>query len=838
MSTQGTSPARNGHWSSARLRSTGRGVGALLLGGAVFAFGVLFPPSASAKETRVVVPAGGGLDAVEAVLDAGAGALKVRRCKSADCSDPGTPRSIPIPIERSRLDLAGATTEVLAIGEGKSVLHVRIADAQRKDLAFEAIVAGHSDEPVFAGLTGHTHGEEGDRSGHVVLVYDRDDKAKVVLVAETREDTRICGQTTTPLGARGLDPKTMQLRGATMHRLEKAARDGATRVVGEAHLASARPPLARILVATGGSAPTAQALTDGKPDTTWSEKRPGDGHGEFATMRAPSEVPIHAILVAIAPGAPKPDGVAPRTFFVATDHKLFHVTMPEDAWLKPGASYDVNLPEPVRTTCLAVVLDEAYTRGLAAPEVSFAEISAVTKFDVDGASMDDVARELSGARAEEAAALLRRGGEDGLRAVASRWPKLDARARALGVDVAASAGSCDGAAMELLTRALSDKEPEVKKRALGRIERCGKAAGDSLAIAVRSDDEARRAASAPLLAAISPATALDPIGEVLGKGSPATRRAVRGAFARASLSSPRDKLLTLVSKKDLSDAARLDLLRAMGAKLAELRPDSDAAIADVLRSSPDMPTRWLVAQPLAQLARSPDATTGELTRLAELARRDPEWPVRARAIELAGDIPPLAATVVAGALDSEPRVREAALHAIAVGKMPTGAPAAAHALAKDAWTFVRVAAAEALGAIPENALAQAALAEALGDVSPKVRSAAVTALGTQHGIQQRAKIRERLDDAREDVEVRALAARTLGRMCDRSATDRLTKLAQLSRSPVDEADERMGMAAIDALAALHPGDLEKRLAPLRSKDVRMPVRRAAEHALAAPGSCR
>ena len=195
--------------------------------------------------------------------------------------------------------------------------------------------------------------------------------------------------------------------------------------------------------------------------------------------------------------------------------------------------------------------------------------------------------------------------------------------------------------MDLLTRALADKESEVRKRALGRIERCGKAATDSLAAAVREGDEPRRAATAPLLATIAPAAALEPIGEQLGKGSTETRRALRGAFARASASAPREKLIELVSRKDVSTAARMDLLRAAGPKLPELRPESSAAIADVLQASPDMATRYLIAQPLAHLARSSDATSGELTRLADLVKRDPEWPVRMRAVELAAGIAPL-----------------------------------------------------------------------------------------------------------------------------------------------------------------------------------------------------
>jgi HEAT repeat protein len=262
-------------------------------------------------------------------------------------------------------------------------------------------------------------------------------------------------------------------------------------------------------------------------------------------------------------------------------------------------------------------------------------------------------------------------------------------------------------------------------------------------------------------------------------------------------------------------------------------------LADLLRGSPDMPTRYLLAQPLAHLARSKDATEGELTRLAALALRDPDWPVRARAVELSAGVLPLAPTVVAAASDPEPRVREAALRAIASSSLAAGARPASELLAGDPWTFVRVAAADALATAPDGPPTTSALVRALrDDASPLVRAAAIVALGRQRATSQTPAIRERLDDAREDVEVRALAARTLGVMCASGAADRLTKLAHLARSPVDETDDRMGIAAIEALGTLHPPDLAARLAPLRGKDVRLPVRRAAERAMAEPGSCR
>jgi hypothetical protein len=71
------------------------------------------------------------------------------------------------------------------------------------------------------------------------------------------------------------------------------------------------------------------------------------------------------------------------------------------------------------------------------------------------------------------------------------------------------------------------------------------------------------------------------------------------------------------------------------------------------------------------------------------------------------------------------------------------------------------------------------------------------------------------------------------------AIDHLTKLAErLREEPASEATERIGTAAIDALAMLHPPDLPKRLAPLVGKSVPLGVRRAAERAIANPGSCR
>ncbi|MDB4941714.1 MAG: repeat protein, partial [Labilithrix sp.] len=292
------------------------------------------------------------------------------------------------------------------------------------------------------------------------------------------------------------------------------------------------------------------------------------------------------------------------------------------------------------------------------------------------------------------------------------------------------------------------------------------------------------------------------------------------------------------TSRELPAVARRDLRRAPSAKLPELRPEADVAIADLLRASPDMPTRYLLAQPLAALARAPDATEGELSRLADLVRRDPDLAVRTHAVELSAGIAPILPHVVAAAADPEPRVREAAFKVIGSSAQPAGIAAAAEASKRDPWTFVRVAATDALGALPQDASTTGALVTALEDRSPRVRMSALASLGKHKATAQAGKVRDRLDDEKEDPEVRALAARTLGAMCMQNAADRLTKLALATRDPVDEGDDRIGMAAIEALGALHPKDLEARLAPLRSKDARLPVRRAADRALGEPATCR
>lgn len=826
----------------------------------------LWTSAAHAEPSKTIVPAGGGLRALEVVVDGAT--VKERVCETSDCAPEkekaawtshvlaDVPTSL---VGSAHVDEKTVAIDVVPIGEGRRIAHVRapLVDAAGKPTgrAFELLLsakngtpkngAGDAEarEPIFSGITGWAEGAAGARSGKTVLVYDRDASAKFVIVADIQENTRICGQEQTPLSPRGLDPKSLELRGATLHRLDKKAREDAVAVTAKVREDGAKPPLGRLLEATGGSVQGATNLTDGDLGTTWSEDRPGDGHGEFVTLRASKELPIDALVVNVAPkeasskpGVTAAEGAAPKTFFVVTDQRSFKVTMPEDAWSKPGASYEISLPEPTKTSCVAIVLDEAFERKKAPPVVTLAEVSALTTFDREGASLTDVAKALGTERNEEAAQLLDRAGNDGISAIFPIFSALDTHGRWLAIDVATNAGVCDGPAMDLLTHGLVDKDGEIRKRAQGRVERCGKSGVASLARVVREGDDARRAAVAPLLAILSPGAAAAPISERLGQGSPATRRALRRAFSRAAATQPKEALLAFLQASDQKPEPRVDLLRALGGSLVSIEPDAMAALDPLTRASSDPNTRYVLVPALADLAASGQSPNA-VARLNELVLRDATWPVRARAIETGAAIPALLPAFVGAASDPEPRVREAAFAALSKAGAKDGKSVAVRAIASDDFTFVRTSAMNALASMPVDRTTEDALEKTLEDRNPLLRIAAIGAIGKLRIARLAKDVSERLDDDGEYLEVRMAAARTLGAMCVQDARDRLTELALRARQPMTETEDRLGIAAIAALGALHPSDLEGRLAKLREKNVRTPVRFAVERALHEPTTC-
>lgn len=792
------------------------------LAAASLTYAIAFVAPARAS-TEAVSPPAGGLGAIAVTVDLAAGVVRYNGA------------SLPIALDRKLFPEArDVNVTVVMIGD-KHVVHVRIpakTDAVDK-IAFEAVIAASG--VLFSGLTGLVEGQPGDRTGVAVQIEG------TLLVGDVREDLRICGQDTTLLSPRGLDPKTMTFVGAGFQRLPSSQRAGAQLIVASANASPTDPPLAQLLVVAGASTAIGSpaSLVDGDPKTAWAEGRPSAGAGEFVLFRGPGEVPLTRVTLTIAATPTSATGAAPKKFFIVTDARTYAVTMPQDAWLYPGSSYDVVFPEPVRGSCMAIVLDEAYARGQAHPEVTIAEVTAYSEFDAPGATLDTVAKALSGGgtRADAAAGVLKRA-KNGLDPVLHVWSSLDASGRALATDVALTA-PCETSA-PLLIRAMGDADREVARKGRGKLERCGRAAGPALVDALKEPDFPRRILVAPLLATVAPSLALAPLADALGQGSPKVQAEVRGALARVARTADAAKLAALVADTRRDDPVRIDLLRACGARLGEIRPQADAAIADLLRNPASMRTRYLLLGPLAELAHTGD--TDAASRFSALLTSDPEPAVRAHAAELASKtaLPAVQAELVARLDDPEPRVREAALQSISQQHLAVAAPKVEAVMKRDAWTFVRAGSASALASMPPNSEIDGALGSSLKqDTSPRVRTAAIDALAAHHAVSFVGPVRERLADVHERADVRTAAAHALGEMCDRGSLDSLEALAAKAASPVaSESETAVGLAAIEALGHLHPADLDRRFRTLSASDVPAEARRAVDHALKAQAVCR
>ncbi len=786
---------------------------------------VLCARTASAA-SQAVAPAGGGLPSLTVRVDLAS--------RSVDAG--GT--AVAISLDPAQMPGEGdVVTEVVAIGKDRRVVHVRVPAKDVEGLAWEAVLAGGRSAPIFAGLTGPVGGDPGERTGKAVQIR-ASGPTSFVLVGDVREDLGICGQRVTLLDPQALYPASLELRPATVQRLSPEEQARATEVAATEKGAQPDAPLARLLVARGSSVPDSRGaeLTDGDPATTWAEQRPGVGQGEFVVMAAPKEVPIARMQIAVTPTEPPGAGASPKTLYLVTSTQVFRVALPTDAWAKPGRSFEVAFPQPVEASCVALVLDTAYARGLPHPEVSVSELVAYSEFDGPGATLDDVASKLSGPRGEAAAQVLERAGAGALGAVTKAYDRLDVRGRALAMDVASSHERCEEA-VQLLARGLCETDGQAPRKAHEKLGRC-RGAAPALAEQLR-DDAGRRACIAPVLAELAPDVALAPIADALGRTAEAdraTREALRAAFARALKAASAGRLGAILGDAHLPPAGKLEVLRAAGPHVLEAPAESEATVTELLQGSPPMRTRYLVLEPLGELARGGDKAAAG--RIADSVARDADWPVRAKAAELAAKLAEVQAPLAVAAGDPEPRVREAALGSLAQAPSPEGVRAAGVALGTDHWSFVRAQAVAVLAAAPASPTVDSALGGALEDASPRVRGGAVLAIGRRRATSWQAKVRDRLDDKGEDADVRAEAAWALGAMCDAGSLDRLTDLARALSVPTEtEGARQLGLAALIALAAMKPGDLGARLAPLLAKSAPPDVRHAAEKALAAHGTC-
>ena len=391
---------------------TARIAGVLLILGPL----LVAPPAHAAGNVVAFAAPAPGQAGLAVGFDA-AGALRVVSCAAPGCAiERG--REVPFPAEL-RPAIANAQFSVVGIGEGRRAVVVSLTESA-PTRAWSAVLAGAlgAGEPslVFAGYTGFTAGEDGMRRGKRVDISPPDESgARRIVIGDIQEDLSLCGRPAV-LAPQLLASADLKLHPAKVQRLSIEERERA-RQVDAVRLSPGAAPgtpvgVLRAIAATSAIG-SPGALTDGNPETTWAENRGGSGRGEFVLLNAPPELPISGLNVQIRPAAATLEhGAAPREFWIASARDLVHVTMPEDAWKHPGASYGVKLEPPLQGDCLALVTESAFDESAPA-RVTFAEISPQTEFD--SASVPALVAALAGGgeRAQAAEAVLRAIGQPG-----------------------------------------------------------------------------------------------------------------------------------------------------------------------------------------------------------------------------------------------------------------------------------------------------------------------------------------------------------------------------------------------------------------------------------------
>jgi hypothetical protein len=799
---------------------------------------MLFCPAAAAQKAVVAQAPAGDKQAALAVGFDAHGSLRAAVCARGPC-DVATGTDLALP-EEARALASKARLSVMRVAPARRVITVDVDDPAHARTWF-AVVAAPIDgsatvKILFSGWTGLVEGEWGLRHGPMVQRGGPNaDGTWSLVIGEQREDLSLCGRPAI-LAPKMVAPD-LTLKPAKVQRLLSGERENAREVS-----ARALPPEApvqgyKLLRATGASSAIGSpgALTDGDPSTTWAENRGGEGRGEFVLMDAPSQLPITGFeLVIRPPGAEPKHGVAPADFWLATRKELIHVTLPKDAWKTPGARFEIPLETPLRDDCLALVTEGAQG-GDAQARVTFAELSARTEFDAS--TMDGLVGALAGGseRSEAAAEALRALGLPAVEAIARAFSTLDEGGRRVALSVLDQAPCA--ASVPTYVRALTGPFAAHRLHARDRLHRCGSESAEALSDALAKAQPRLRPLLAAELSSVAPDRAVREVVPLLAQADPGARRLFRKALAHATRApAARSAIRAHLADDTLPEVAAVDLLRALGDRVAAHRPEAVRALVRLAHPGASFRTRYLLAAPAAELA---DDDPEARAVWARLVLKDPSKHVRAEAARRIRHPERHRAELEAALDDPEVRVREAALAALDV---PTGAFAmrkVSAMLSKDRWPLVRSAAASALAKYGADAEADQALASGLGDSAPSVRARVVSALGERRASAHARQIRERLGDGEEAIDVRVNAAVALGLLCDRASTDMLSEYAAKLVDPAASPAERaLGPVALGALGRIHPPDLQKRIGRLLDPKTPTLVRGAARAALAEPQRCK
>jgi hypothetical protein len=754
------------------------------------------------------------------------GHLRAAVCAAEPCS---LDRAVPIAVPDTAAKLAStAKLRIVRLGTDRKAVIVEIPEpaAARTWTALLAGPLGGSAPVVpFSGYTGFTEGSEDERSGPSLLVREG-----AVYVGTQREGYDLCGRPAI-LAPQVLDPKTLTLKAAKVQRLEDAERAAAPLLTARVAEGPPAPPLLHALWATSAApgAP-ASALTDGKLETAWAEGRGGAGRGELAVSSASRAVAIGAFEIAIPPRR-APHAAVPRDVWLVTEQQVFRVALPE-APAADGARFEVALPSPITTACVALVLEGA-TADDAEASVAVAELGARP---AAGASSEELVRALSGGgpEAEAAAAVLRVSGAEALSKVAAAFAGLDEGGRRVALDVLDDA-PCP-IALPVYIRALIGPIEAQRLHARRAMDRCSTDAAAAFEDAIKNGSPKERALLADELSSVAPAATVTVLVPLFAKATVQERRAYRNAIGRAAQAGAAQSSVVAALDGPSTPAATLvDLLRALGSNVTAFGDPARRAFGRVMTPKAAFRTRYLLLGPATELAKIDGSARAFVERSLTT---EPDERVRAEAARILREPAPYHVHLSRLLDDPAVRVREAAITALGAARASDARDRMLYVMEHDAWPLVRVAAAHAVVELPPGRPIDDALGRSVEDSSYDVRRAALRAIGMRRAMSNVQLVRERLEDAEEVPGVRAEAALSLGLLCDVKSLDVLTGYAQKLVSPtLDESERMIGKSALVGLSLIHPPDLDKRISSLRAKDAPTPVRLFADTALRSQGRC-
>lgn len=710
---------------------------------------------------------------------------------------------------------------VIELGRGRRAGHLSVP-VEGEGLAFEAVLFARGRQApavVWAGVTG-LRGDRGSRWGDRVIIEDlTGDDQPDLLVAAVAEEVPLCGVEAPELFPLALDPANGRLRPVILNRLRhlettptaltasREAPEGLTATtptLSVATFAVASTLLGDRGAVEGLSSPA--ALADGDPTTAWIEGRPGPGTGEFVTARLlPGPYRVTSLALTLAPAEGDAEAAElgrPRTLTVLLDGpegpRRYLVTIEDDPLGHRGEPVWVQLPEPVRTSCLSLVLGEVHGGREAPGSTAIAEVAVFTDLDGEGGRERLLEALREGASAVEL--VLRALGAEAVPLLEAAWDDLDTAARRRAVRVLAALSSPEAAPL-LASAALGD-DPIAAAEARQGILGLDEAGLEALGAPLTGDDGDLRARAAALIAEIGGPAALELLTRrALAEELPTEDRGpLREALQQLLADAEAEhRAATLTLAAGASGAPRQLLLTAL-APVAEAERDQFARLVlDSWTEADSFEDRYRLLSAAAGVGTHP-----ELERLVgEVLSENEDRYLRARAAEVLGQLgrqsEAAARQLASAADDAWTGVRLATAEAL--GQVtPAAAGAALRVLIHDSWPVVRVAAARSLvQSDPDGAVAP--LTTALDDPSEVVQINVARLLGQLGQPTARQPLEALINNDDAPIDARLEAARALGRLCSRPAQQTLVALLHQGREGRHTEEQvRLAAAAAEALA--------------------------------------